>query len=173
MTAPAPEPFVSVVIETITTRENAPAGSPFDGLEETLAAVEAQTYPRERTEILVIVDADVPRAACEELQRRHPTVRLIPASAANYFAAKNAGAAAANGELVVLIDGDCVPERDLLEILVAGNPPAGGPGRPPRFTGGFPAARTVSRARLAHRPPPTGRAATPAPLHPQALLPQH
>src|SRR5258706_1548609 len=144
MTAPAPEPFVSVVIETITTRENAPAGSPFDGLEETLAAVEAQTYPRERTEILVVVDADVSRAACDEVQRRHPAVRLVPARAANYFAAKNAGAAAANGELVVLIDGDCVPERDLLKILVAGTSAADVVAGRTRYTGDSLAARTFS-----------------------------
>lgn len=118
MTAPT-LPRVSVVIETITARFDASTGSLVRDLEAALNALETQTYPREQFEVLVVVDAGVPESTTAELQQRWPSLILTSASESNYFAAKNAGAARASGEIVTLLDGDCVPERDWLEVLVA------------------------------------------------------
>jgi len=103
-------PAVSIVVETVTLTEH--GGSP---LSLDLAAIERQTYPRELIETIVVVSHD---ADAEELRRRHPSIRLVTA-ADNYFAAKNAGAAVAGGELVALLDGDCEPAPDWVEMLVA------------------------------------------------------
>ncbi|HEX6159422.1 MAG TPA: glycosyltransferase [Thermoanaerobaculia bacterium] len=112
-------PSVSVVIETVTSREDTSTGALADDLEPTLAAIAAQTYPRERIETIVVLDPDVPAGTAAEIERRHPAVRVVMARAQNYFVAKNAGAAAATGEIVALLDGDCVPATDWLETLVA------------------------------------------------------
>jgi cellulose synthase/poly-beta-1,6-N-acetylglucosamine synthase-like glycosyltransferase len=109
---------VSVVVETVTARhdrESAPVGADID---ETLAALARQTYPHELTDIIVVVDDAVPADVQCDLQRRHPLVRIARAEAFNYFAAKNAGARAATGSIVALLDSDCVPDPDWLERLV-------------------------------------------------------
>jgi GT2 family glycosyltransferase len=43
---------------------------------------------------------------------------VIAPRANNYFAAKNAGVAASAGEIVALLDGDCEPSVDWLEVMV-------------------------------------------------------
>lgn len=110
-------PRVSVVIETITAREDA-SGPLADGLNKTLAAVARQTYPHELVETIVVLDDEVDARDVAELRARHPQVQLARASQANYFAAKNAGARLATGAIVVLLDGDCAPTAGWLEQLV-------------------------------------------------------
>jgi glycosyltransferase involved in cell wall biosynthesis len=108
----------SIVVETITAREHEDAETaPFvERLQPTLDAVDLQQYPRDRFEVIVVLDDDT-RADADSLKRRYPFVRVVFASQRNYFAAKNAGAAAAVGELVALLDSDCVPAPDWLEAL--------------------------------------------------------
>ena len=63
----------------------------------------------------------------------------------NYFAAKNAGAAAATGSIVALLDSDCVPAPDWLELLLARlTPGVSGVAGHTRYSGGSLAARTLS-----------------------------
>jgi glycosyltransferase involved in cell wall biosynthesis len=112
-------PRVSVVIETITARFDSTTGALADDLAPTLAAVAAQTYPREAIESMVVVDDEVPAGAVAEIARRFPPVRLVSSRRSNYFEAKNAGAASATGELVALLDGDCAPSPDWLEVITA------------------------------------------------------
>lgn len=112
-------PLVSVVIETITARFDCAAGALPDNLAGVLAALDRQTYPRELTECIIVLDDKVAVADAVELCRRFPLVKFLSSPLSNYFAAKNAGASAAAGEIVVLLDSDCVPEPGWLQALVA------------------------------------------------------
>jgi glycosyltransferase involved in cell wall biosynthesis len=110
---------VSVVIETVTTREHSSAESLVDALQGTLHAVERQTYPRERFEIIVVLDDAIDAGIAAALQRRYPCVTITHAQESNYFDAKNSGARAARGSIVALLDGDCQPRPDWLELLMS------------------------------------------------------
>jgi glycosyltransferase involved in cell wall biosynthesis len=107
------EPLVSVVIETVTTREDISTGSLADDIAPTISALEKQTFPRDRIEIIIVVDDE---RAAGELRRRYPFAKFVT-SARNYFAAKNAGAAAATAPIVALLDGDCQPDSNWLEMI--------------------------------------------------------
>ena len=133
---------LSVVIETITAREHPTEELP-DALAGLLAALERQTVGD--FEILVAVDDEVPEPSLNEIRRRYPHVVLAQARAANYFAGKNAGAQRARGDVVALIDSDCIPAEDWLEHLLARFEPgvAAVAGRT-RYTGRSLAARTFS-----------------------------
>jgi cellulose synthase/poly-beta-1,6-N-acetylglucosamine synthase-like glycosyltransferase len=111
-------PFVSIIIETIT-REDYAERSLADDLQPTLDAIARQTYPAELIETIIVVDPDLNRRESDEVIRRYPSARIICSAQRNYFAAKNAGAKAARGAIVALIDGDCVPETDWLMTLTA------------------------------------------------------
>lgn len=111
-------PLLSVVVETITPRENPGAGAIVRDLESTLGALARQTYPRDRLECIVILDPGIAAADAEELRRLHPEVVFGTTPRVNYYAAKNAGAALARGEIVTFLDGDCEPAEDWLERLV-------------------------------------------------------
>jgi glycosyltransferase involved in cell wall biosynthesis len=111
--------LVSVVIETITTRFDCAAGSLADDLGATLDALDRQTYPHELIERIVVLDDEVAAADARELGRRYPSVKFVTSPASNYFAAKNAGASVAAGDIIALLDGDCEPAPNWLEALLA------------------------------------------------------
>jgi glycosyltransferase involved in cell wall biosynthesis len=138
-------PRVTVVIETITTRFDSANGSLVDDLGITLHALDKQTYPRDLIEQIVVIDDEVSHSDVEKLRNRYPAVKLVRSPASNYFAAKNTGTAAASGDVVALLDGDCEPAPDWLETLLApltsGVAAVGGC---TRYTGGSWAARTFS-----------------------------
>ena len=72
-------------------------------------------------------------------------MKFVKSPASNYFAAKNAGAAAAAGDIVALLDADCVPADDWLEALLAPfEPGVAAVGGRTRYAGGSWAARTFS-----------------------------
>ena len=110
--------FVSVVIETITARSGRMTGPLADSLAGTLKSLDRQTYPQEAFERIVILDQKVSNIDAEEVCKRYPSVKFVSSLASNYFAAKNAGVAAARGEIVALVDGDCESAPDWLESLV-------------------------------------------------------
>ncbi len=110
--------FVSVVIETITPRSGSVNGSLADSLASTLKALDQQTYAHELIQRIVVLDSAVAAQDADELRRRYPSVKLVSSIKRNYFAAKNAGAAAADGDVVALLDGDCIPEPHWLEALL-------------------------------------------------------
>lgn len=145
MSAPAgtPPPFVSVVVETVTAHEEHGDRPLADKLAPALDRLDGQTYPRDRFEVIVVLDEGSGAEAA--IRARCPFVRIARSAHANYFAHKNAGAAAARGELVALIDGDCTPEPAWIEQLVARLGPATGAvaGRT-RYSGGTFIARTFS-----------------------------
>jgi len=145
MTRPRPDVVVSVVIETVTTREHSSADSLIDELAGTLAAVERQTYPRDKFEIIVVLDDAIDAGIAAALQRQYPRVTIAHARESNYFDAKNSGARAARGSIVALLDGDCQPRPDWLELLVSRfEPDVGAVVGSTAYTGGSFLARTFS-----------------------------
>ncbi len=105
---------VSVVIETITAREG---GSLADGLRGTLEGLAQQTVAPD--EVIIVLDDLVDEREADDLRRRYPHAKFTTSERSNYFAAKNAGAEAASGEIVVMLDTDCVPVPDWMEKLLA------------------------------------------------------
>ncbi|HEY5723736.1 MAG TPA: glycosyltransferase [Allosphingosinicella sp.] len=111
-------PLVSIVVETVTAREDGGGASLAEALADTLDALAAQTWPGGSMERLLVLDGDVPDSDRDSIAGRFPDVRIVEAKAHNYFEAKNAGAAAAAGEYVALLDGDCAPDPAWLERLM-------------------------------------------------------
>jgi glycosyltransferase involved in cell wall biosynthesis len=111
-------PFVSIVIETIT-REDYADRPLADDLQPALDGVARQTYPRELIETILVIDEGLAGPESDEIVRRYPSVTIVKSLRRNYFAAKNAGAQAARGSLLALLDGDCEPVEEWLEALVA------------------------------------------------------
>jgi GT2 family glycosyltransferase len=111
-------PLISIVIETIT-RDDYAERSLADDLQATLDAVRQQTFPQERIETIVVIDRDLNGRESDEVTRRFPWVTIACSPQRNYFAAKNAGAQAARGSIVALVDGDCVPVPEWLAMLTA------------------------------------------------------
>jgi glycosyltransferase involved in cell wall biosynthesis len=137
--------LVSVVIETITTRYDYATGSLADDLAGTFDGLDRQTHPHELIERIVVLDDEVAAADAGELRRRYPSVKFVTSPASNYFAAKNAGAAVATGDIIALLDGDCVPAPDWLEVLLARfEPDVVAVGGRTRYTGSSWAAWTFS-----------------------------
>ncbi len=134
--------MVSVVIETITAREDS-SGSLADDLGATLDGLARQSVAPD--EIIIVVDDLVEPAAADELRRRYPQAKLVSSAQSNYFAAKNAGAEAAAGDVVAFLDADCVPAPDWLELLLARLAPGvDGVAGCTRYTGRSLVARTLS-----------------------------
>ncbi len=86
-----------------------PAYNAEETLEDCLAALEAQTVDGQRYEVIVVDDGS--EDATAEIARSHD-VRLIRQENAGPAAARNRGARAAEGELLLFTDADCAPAPD-------------------------------------------------------------
>lgn len=104
-------PFFSIVIPTY----NRP-----DQLTVCLRACSHLDYPRDRFEVIVVDDGGVTLLE-EVVNRFHSllTLKLLRQENAGPATARNTGARAAKGELLVFTDDDCAPARDWLEVLAA------------------------------------------------------
>lgn len=98
-------PSTSVVIPVYNGQET---------LADCLRALEAQTLPRDRYEIIVIDDGSTDASASIAEQFG---VRLLRQENLRESAARNAGTRAAQGEWVAFTDADCVPTRTWLASL--------------------------------------------------------
>lgn len=113
------QPHVSVVIETITTRAEGAVSTLAEDLSRTLAGLRRQTYNSALIQPIVVLDHAIDAARADDLRRLNPEITFVSAPCAdNYFAAKNAGVAASTGEIVALVDGDCEPAADWLDVMV-------------------------------------------------------
>ncbi len=93
-----------------------PAYNAAQTLPSCLQALKAQTAPLESFEVIVVDDGsadDTPHIA------RAVGVKLITQPNAGAAAARNAGAAAAQGDILLFTDADCVPAPDWVEQMAA------------------------------------------------------
>ncbi len=99
-------PFVSVIVPAYNAAATLPA---------CLAALAAQDYPRDRYEVIVVDDGSQDDTAALAAAAG---VRVIRQANAGPAAARNAGAAAAQGELLLFTDADCAPVPGWITALV-------------------------------------------------------
>jgi GT2 family glycosyltransferase len=106
--APDGLPMVSVIV---------PVYDDAARLGSCLRALAAQTYPRERLEILVVDNASRDESAAVAADFR--LARVLTEPTPGSYAARNAGLAAATGEVVAFTDSDCIPDPEWLARGVA------------------------------------------------------
>ncbi len=106
-------PALSAVIETV----NTPPGQ-YAYLDSTLAHLAAQTIPKERLEIIVVIDTNVHPALAKHVAGALPSARIIEAQGLHYYAQKNLGARHARAPLVGFIDSDCFPGHTWAESII-------------------------------------------------------
>ncbi len=86
-------------------------------LVHTLGVLAAQLAPDDE---VVLTDAGLGDDALAAARAACPRLRVVPVPAdATYYAQKNAGIAAAQAPIVLLLDGDCVPQAGWLDALAA------------------------------------------------------
>src|SRR5580692_1836501 len=102
-------PFVSAVV---------PHFNNFDALAACLASLRRQTWPGDRYEIIVADNNSV--GGVERVRQLAPDVKVVPAPEQGAGPARNAGAAASRGDVVVFIDCDCLADPDWLAAGVDG-----------------------------------------------------
>nr|MBA2449198.1 glycosyltransferase family 2 protein [Chloroflexota bacterium] len=96
-------PFVSVVI---------PVFNDPDRLRTCLQALEHQTYPKDRYEVIVVDNGSAQTVGplVDEFRQARSTYEKVPGTAA----ARNRGIALASGEVLAFTDADCIPAHDWL-----------------------------------------------------------
>lgn len=99
-------PMVSVIVPAYNAQRT--VGSCLD-------ALSAQDYPKERYEIIVVDDGSVDSTA--DVIRRYP-VKYIYQTNSGPATARNAGAFASSGEVILFTDSDCVPDRNWISEMV-------------------------------------------------------
>ena len=77
-----------------------------------LAKLEAQTFPRDQFEIVVVENSDRPMSA--EVQARFPRVRYLNETKPGSYAARNHGIRQTTSPILAFTDSDCLPEPDWL-----------------------------------------------------------
>jgi glycosyltransferase involved in cell wall biosynthesis len=110
VTTPAPSPKVSVII---------PHYRDLSGLALCLAALEQQTCPRDRFEIIVADNAS-PEGAQAVSDVIAGRARLVVVEEKGAGPARNGGVAASTGEILAFIDSDCVAEPAWIEEALEG-----------------------------------------------------
>jgi GT2 family glycosyltransferase len=103
------EPPVSVLIVNYNGAKHLPA---------CLTALERQTVPRDRFEVVVVDNASIDGSA-ETVRQRFPWVRLVALDRNTGFAeGNNVAARAARGRMLVLLNNDTIPDPYWLEELL-------------------------------------------------------
>jgi len=100
--------FVSVIVPVLDDPE---------GLRVCLDALERQTYPADRYEVIVVDNGSA--APVAPLVGAYPHARAIEEATPDSFSARNTGIDAARGEVIAFTDADCRPASDWLESGVA------------------------------------------------------
>lgn len=110
------ELLLSVVVETA----NTPPGN-YKELDATVVALDHQTLPGDRFEILLVADPELHPRLRDHLSSLSPRVRMIAAEGLHYYAQKNRGAKEARAAIVAFMDSDCIPAEgwaaSILEVF--------------------------------------------------------
>ena len=105
-------PTVTVVVPTFNRK---------DMVLRTVDAIQAQTYPAELTQVVVVDDFSTDGAADALAERYGDAIKVVqPAEKRHAAGARNRGIEEAQGEIVAFTDDDCRPEPGWLAALVAG-----------------------------------------------------
>ncbi len=97
-------PFVSVII---------PVHNDLDRLKICLQALDKQTYPYDRYEVIVVDNRSQPPVA--SVIAPSSSVRIVLENTPGSYVARNRGIACATGEILAFTDSDCIPLPDWLE----------------------------------------------------------
>src|SRR5689334_9252898 len=92
-----------------------PARNAARTLPATLAALRGQTYPADRLEVIVVDDGSADATGEVAAAGGARVLRQAPAGPA---AARNRGAAAATGEIILFTDADCTPAPTWVERML-------------------------------------------------------
>lgn len=87
------------------------------GLDNCLRALAQQTWPSEATEIIVVDNGSAP--PLHLIGMNTSTTRMIRCLSPGSYAARNAGAAAAKGDVLAFTDADCQPDMNWLRNGIA------------------------------------------------------
>ncbi|MDA3878202.1 MAG: glycosyltransferase, partial [Halothiobacillus sp.] len=87
------------------------------GVNACLAALAVQSYPKDRYEVIVVDNASKPSISVAPEYSFF--TRLVVCHTQGSYAARNAGIAVAQGEVLAFTDADCVPERNWISTGVA------------------------------------------------------
>jgi len=101
---------ISVIVVTWNDREN---------LLRCLASLEAQDWPRERVQLIVVDDGSTDGTA-EAVRQAHPDALLVVKKNSGADNSRNHGLDRASGEIIALIDADCTAPPHWLDSLAAG-----------------------------------------------------
>jgi glycosyltransferase involved in cell wall biosynthesis len=101
-------PFVSVIIPVFNDPER---------LTRCLSALEAQNYPQDRFEVIVVDNGS--EEGLRPLVTPSARVKATSESRPGSYAARNRGLSVAKGEVIAFTDADCIPAPDWLERGVA------------------------------------------------------
>src|SRR5690606_31008932 len=104
----APPPRVSVIV---------PVRDDVEGLSRCVAALQAQDYPTDRFEVVVIDNGSI--RDLRPVVPDEPRFRLVREDRPGSYVARNAGVAVATGEVLAFTDADCRPRADWLSQGVA------------------------------------------------------
>lgn len=102
----SPLPFVSVII---------PVFNDAIALERCLEALQQQTYPRDRYEIIVVDNGSLPDQNPVNIVQAFPQATLAQEQQPGSYAARNKGIATASGTVLAFTDADCIPACAWLE----------------------------------------------------------
>ncbi len=101
---PADWPFVSVIL---------PIYNDYEQLQRTLELLDAQTYPHDRFEVIVVDNgSDNPP---DEVHCGTLAITLLREPTPSSYKARNRGIAVARGNILAFIDSDCFPRADWLQ----------------------------------------------------------
>jgi hypothetical protein len=89
-----------------------------DYLKRCLAALEAQTLPKNQWELVIVDNASAPEQAPPRTLEGHPRARIVSEPKLGLTPARLCGIRAAMGELLVFVDDDNVLDADFLETAL-------------------------------------------------------
>lgn len=97
-------PFVSVIV---------PVHNDLEGLALCLEALENQTYPKDRYEVVVVDNGS--KESIEPVVSRFTCVSAAREDRPGSYSARNKGLSVASGQIVAFTDSDCIPTPQWLE----------------------------------------------------------